>query len=93
MPNISEETMQKLNEGTLILRQVLPLVDGIRHVKAIARASEIQIDLVKQCLQHLVMFGIVQVFDLFQFTNRYIAGKNLSTAICAETAFWNEVAN
>ena len=62
-------------------------------MRAIARLSEIQIDMVKQCIQHLLAFGIVQVFDLFQFTNLYIAGKNLVTAICAEAAFWNEVAN
>jgi len=69
------------------------LIDGVKHVKAISRMTEIQIDLVKQCIQHLVMFGIVVVFDLFQFTNRYIAGKNLSTAVCPEAAFWSEVAN
>lgn len=71
----------------------MPLIDGVKHVRAIARLCDIQIDLVKQCIQHLLMFGIVEVFDLFQFSNRYIAGKNLSSAICAESAFWSEVAN
>jgi hypothetical protein len=45
--------------------QIWPLIDGEKHVKAISRMSDIQIDLVKQCIQHLLYFDLVQVFDLF----------------------------
>jgi len=59
IPNLSSKSLAKLNEGTIIVRKVLPLIDGAKHVKAISRLSEINIDLVKQCIQHLLMFGIV----------------------------------
>ena len=65
IPNLTAKTIEQLNEGTIILRKVLPLIDGKKHIKAISRLSEIHIDLVKQCVQNLLMFGVVQVFDLF----------------------------
>ena len=36
---------------------------------------------------------MVEVFDLFQFTNRYIAGPNLAHNEQLEGKFWHEVAN
>jgi Nitrogen permease regulator 2 len=50
---------------------------------------------VKQCIQHLRHFGIVEVFDLFQFTNRYIAGENLPhhKGNKQEVAVWTAIAN
>ena len=34
----------------------------------------------------------MQVFDLFQFSNRYVAGPNLAHSKQSEVAFWYEVA-
>lgn len=41
-------------EWDLTLQQVVPHIDGINYVKRIAQLSNVHIDLVKRCIQHLL---------------------------------------
>ncbi|KJE92625.1 hypothetical protein CAOG_03547 [Capsaspora owczarzaki ATCC 30864] len=55
----------------LTMQQILPHIDGINHVKRIAVLCDVDIELVRQCLQHLLYYGIIILIDIFQYGNRY----------------------
>jgi len=50
----------------LTTRRILPHIDGINYVKRIAAVTDIDIHLVRECLQNLRYYGALQMIDIFQ---------------------------
>jgi uncharacterized protein (UPF0297 family) len=52
--------------GDLTIHQILPYINGFHHVAKIACLSEVDISLVKECVQHLVVYGFLKLISIFQ---------------------------
>lgn len=57
--------------------QVLPYINGINHITKIATNSDVEIGLVKACIQNLVYYQVVEVLPLFKYSNVYMCTRNL----------------
>lgn len=57
----------------LTIQQILPYINGFNHVAKIACLSEVNISLVKECIQHLVAYGFLKLISIFQYCNVYVA--------------------
>ncbi|GAM21598.1 hypothetical protein SAMD00019534_047730 [Acytostelium subglobosum LB1] len=68
---IAEIDTSNASEWDLTLLQILPYIDGVNYVNRIAKLCEIDTNLVKSCIQHLVYYGIVKMVDIFQYSNIY----------------------
>ena len=55
------------------LRMILPHIDGISHVQAIAERADVDVGVVRSGLRHLLYYGLVAMVDVFQFRNVYAA--------------------
>lgn len=60
-----------------LLSQVLPYINGFNHITRIAADSDVEIGLVKACIQNLVYYQVVDVLPLFKYSNVYMCTRNL----------------
>lgn len=56
----------------LTIEQILPYIDGFNHVKKISHFSEVDIAIVRICIQHLVLYGFLSIISIFQYSNVYV---------------------
>ena len=63
----------------LTIQHIIPFIDGINHVHRIAKTSKVDIDYVRQCIQHLVYYGCCKLIDIFQFSNVYACNYRFPT--------------
>ncbi|EFA78815.1 NPR2 family protein [Heterostelium album PN500] len=68
---IEEIDTSNASEWDLTLLQILPYIDGVNYVSRISKLTEIDINLVKSCIKHLVYYSIVKMVDIFQYSNIY----------------------
>ena len=66
----------------LTMCRVLPFIDGINHVKRIAQLADADLELTRQCVEHLLYYRCVITTDTFQFTNMYTVRPSI--AVMAE---------
>lgn len=57
--------------------QVLPFINGVNHISRIAADSDVEIGLVKACVQNLVYYQVAEVLPLFKYSNVYMCTRNL----------------
>eukprot|EP00940_MAST-03C_sp_MAST-3C-sp2_P000420 g420.t1 len=57
----------------LTIERILPLIDGIRYVRAISDEADADIEFVRKALQSMHHHGILSFIDIFQYSNIYIA--------------------
>ncbi|KAL5013159.1 hypothetical protein ScPMuIL_007429 [Solemya velum] len=55
----------------LTTQQILPYVDGFNHVARIAAEADVEINLVKACLQNLLHYNVIKIISIFQYSNVY----------------------
>jgi DNA-binding transcriptional regulator YhcF (GntR family) len=55
------------------VRRLLPHVDGVRCVRALAEAAAVELPLVRRALEQLQYLGFVVFVDVFQYANVYAA--------------------
>ncbi|XP_025107996.1 GATOR complex protein NPRL2-like isoform X2 [Pomacea canaliculata] len=60
-----------MNPWDLTTQQILRHVDGTSHVTRIAAEADVDINLVKACLQNLLYFKAVKMLCVFQYSNVY----------------------
>lgn len=79
-PPVSDHDVPILREGRparapvrwdLTTQQILPYVDGFRHVAKIAVEADVEVSLVKECIRNLTYYGIVQLIPLFLYSAVY----------------------
>ena len=59
------QTVAQLANENLIIAALMPHINGKRHLKAISKAANIDIDICKMTVQHLLFFKLVTLHDLF----------------------------
>ncbi|KAF8606956.1 NPR2-domain-containing protein [Ceratobasidium sp. AG-I] len=55
----------------LSMARVVKYVDGVNHVKKIAELADVDLDLGRLCVQHLLFYQCIIMTDIFQFSNIY----------------------
>ena len=65
----------------LTLQRILPFIDGVHHIYKIAQLSKVNLDYVRQAIQHLVYYGCCKLIDIFQFSNIYACNHRFSEFI------------
>jgi len=70
-------------------QQIIPFIDGFRHVKRISYEVDVDINLVKICLQNLLQFGYILIIPIFLYSNVYVATEDLDR-LTSETKLWGE---
>lgn len=61
----------------LTTQQILPYIDGFRHILRIATEADVEVSLVKACIQNLIYYGIVKLIPIFQYSNSYLPTQRL----------------
>lgn len=59
--------------------KIVPFINGLNSISMIANLSESDINLVLECLKHLVYYQLVIITDIFQFTNIYVPTSKIRT--------------
>jgi len=70
-------------------QQIIPFIDGFRHVKRISFEVDVDINLVKICLQNLLQFGYILIIPIFLYSNVYVATEDLDR-LTSEAKLWSE---
>ncbi|KAI1292649.1 GATOR complex protein NPRL2 [Halotydeus destructor] len=65
------------SQWDLTTQQVLPYIDGYRHVARIAQEADVEVSLVKACIQNMIYYGIVTLIPIFQYSNVYVTTPSL----------------
>lgn len=61
----------------LTTQQIIPYIDGYRHISRIAAEADVEVSLVKACIQNMMYYGIVKLIPLFQYSNSYLPTRSL----------------
>lgn len=56
----------------LATQQVLPIIDGFKHVAVIAAEAGKDVQLVKTLIENLLYFKLVKIIPIFQYSNVYM---------------------
>lgn len=61
----------------LTTQQIIPYIDGYRHISRIATEADVEVSLVKACIQNMIYYGIVKLIPIFQYSNSYLPTQRL----------------
>ncbi|XP_062575588.1 GATOR1 complex protein NPRL2-like [Saccostrea cucullata] len=61
----------------LTTQQVLPYIDGFNPTCRIAVEADVEINLVKSCLQNLLYYNIIKIIPVFQYSNMYTVTSDI----------------
>ena len=70
----------------LCLRRIVPRIDGVSHVSAIAQGADVELHLARRAIEHLVYYGFVALVDAFQYSNVYAITQQTQTLLNPENA-------
>lgn len=65
------------NRWDLTTQQIIPFIDGYRHISRIAIEADVEVSLVKACIQNMIYYGIVKLIPIFQYSNSYLPTQKL----------------
>ncbi|XP_078488340.1 GATOR1 complex protein NPRL2-like [Ciona intestinalis] len=68
----------KLDKWDLTTQQILPFIDGFKHVQKIAVLADVDAELTRICIQNLAFYEHVQLISIFQCSNVYITTAKLN---------------
>lgn len=66
---------------SLVPRQVIPFIDGYRHVAMIAAEADVEVSLVKACIQNMIYYEIVTIIPIFLYSNSYVATPRIGNLV------------
>lgn len=67
------------SDWDLTMASVYPYVNGINHVKRIAQLADADLELTRQCMEHLLYYGCIIMVDVFQFFNIYALKPSIAS--------------
>lgn len=67
----------KPNRWDLTTQQIIPYIDGYRHISRIATEANVEASLIKACIQNMIYYGIVKLIPIFQYSNSYLPTQKL----------------
>ena len=79
---IREESMLLKVDWDLSLLRIIPHIDGVRCVKMIAIAAEMDVDVVQGCVRVLLWHRCVVLVDLFRYSNIYATSPDVASLLC-----------
>ncbi len=65
----------------LATEQLLPFVDGFKHVARIATDADMDINIVKTSVQNLVHYGAIKIISMFQYGNMYATSPDIGELV------------
>ncbi|XP_056020972.1 GATOR complex protein NPRL2-like isoform X2 [Ostrea edulis] len=77
VPIIIRDRLMQHNEWDLTTQQVLPYIDGFNPTCRIAVEADVEINLVKSCLQNLLHYNIIKIIPVFQYSNMYTVTSDI----------------
>lgn len=69
---ICEKDALASSEWDITTQQILRYIDGFNHVQRIAGEADVEISLVRMCIQDMVQCKVVKLISIFQYSNVYI---------------------
>ncbi|XP_064605500.1 GATOR1 complex protein NPRL2-like isoform X1 [Liolophura sinensis] len=67
-----------LHHWDLTTQQIIGYIDGFNHVLRIASEADVEINLVKACVQNLLHYKVVKIISIFQYSNVYTATPDVT---------------
>ncbi|XP_069500141.1 GATOR1 complex protein NPRL2 isoform X1 [Ambystoma mexicanum] len=72
VPVFTEERGDFINsQWDLTTQQILPYIDGFRHIQKIAAEADVELNLVRIATQNLLYYGVVTLVSILQYSNVY----------------------
>ncbi|XP_060241308.1 GATOR1 complex protein NPRL2 isoform X3 [Meriones unguiculatus] len=59
------------SQWDLTTQQILPYIDGFRHVQKISAEADVELNLVRIAIQNLLYYGVVTLVSTLQYSNVY----------------------
>lgn len=66
------------DQWDLTTLRILPYIDGFNHVNRITALADVALELVCDCIRHLVVLGVAVIVPVFQYSNIYRPTPKLS---------------
>eukprot|EP00842_Homolaphlyctis_polyrhiza_P004667 jgi/Hompol1/5200/HPOL_004228-RA len=70
----------------LTMRRTIPCINGVNSIRRIGELADVNTELVRHAVQHLLHYGCVRMVDIFQFSNIYNVTCNLSALLATQHA-------
>ena len=68
---LKPEKLLQAYDWDLTINWIVPHIDGVKHVAQIASSAEVDMDMVRACLQVLRHHGVLAQIDIFRYHNVY----------------------
>lgn len=68
---LKPEKLLQAYDWDLTINWIVPHIDGVKHVAQIASSTEVDMDMVRACLQVLRHHGVLAQIDIFRYHNVY----------------------
>ncbi|XP_020854953.1 GATOR1 complex protein NPRL2 isoform X3 [Phascolarctos cinereus] len=59
------------SQWDLTTQQILPYIDGFRHIQKISAEADVELNLVRIAIQNLLYYGVVTLVSILQYSNVY----------------------
>ncbi|KAG8197173.1 hypothetical protein JTE90_011331 [Oedothorax gibbosus] len=69
------------SDWDITMQQILPYIDGFRHVAKIAAEAGVEIRLVKAFIQNMVYYGVATLIPIFMYSNVYTPTSKLNDLV------------
>lgn len=70
--NSNNLNTNNVSSWDLTTQQVFSYIDGVNHVLKIAFLADVDVILVKACVQNLIYYGLVSLLPIFLYSNVYV---------------------
>lgn len=68
----------KCSQWDLATQQILGYIDGFKHIGRIAAEADVDVNIVKACIQNLVYHETVKLISIFQYSNVYMVTPDIN---------------
>ncbi|XP_024859943.1 GATOR complex protein NPRL2 isoform X1 [Kryptolebias marmoratus] len=69
------------SQWDLTTQQILPYIDGFRHIQKISAEADVELNLVRIAVQNLLYYGVVTLVSIFQYSNVYCTTPKVQSLI------------
>ncbi|CAH1270837.1 GATOR1 complex protein NPRL2-like [Branchiostoma lanceolatum] len=69
------------SQWDLTTQQILPYIDGFNHVMRIAQEADVDINLVRICVQNMLYYGVITLLPIFQYSNVYVCTPDVHSLV------------
>ncbi|KAF0034808.1 hypothetical protein F2P81_012566 [Scophthalmus maximus] len=69
------------SQWDLTTQQILPYIDGFRHIQKISAEADVELNLVRIAVQNLMYYGVVTLVSIYQYSNVYCTTPKVQSLI------------